>query len=699
MIRLHRARRADHGQKPKRSSRDTWLRLTLALFTWAALCLILLGYNLFPGRVALRVGEISPRLIRAPRMARYVDLEETERLRRQAEQRVAPQYKPLPYALADAEKRVDRAFAALRAARHDRASLTEAGPALSGVSADSLDWALAAPASRLEELRREARSILREVMSEEIREATADQQRALSRVDEMAGEQEQHDLARALLVALVTQEVSANRRLDPEGTAAERAAARQRVQPVERTIEADHTIIFAGERVTDEHLAMLEAVGLSGRQGDYRRAAAIALLVALIVVLIGAQTRHWSPSVYAQPKLLLLLCLLVVVSLFLVSLLSLSLQNVWMLIVPSAALIAAVLMGDRVGIALAVGLSLLVGLSENGGLSATLLALGSSAAAVSLVSHIWPVSRLRWIVGGVAATNLVLVVAVALLQQQRLETLAREAVLAAALYAPGTAALSLGGIFLLQRPFGITTHLELLELSNPQHPLLRRLQAEAPGTYFASITVANLADAAAEVTGADPLLARVGALYHDVGKLHRPAFFVENQALLGQENVHDHLSSSLSGLVIVSHVKDGVVLAREYRLPQPVLDIIEQHHGMTLVSFFYHQALSGDRPESVSEEQFRYPGPRPRSKEAALVMLADSVQAAVQSLSGPTPQRVQQMVSEVIRDRAVGGQLEECDLTFRDVTTVTATMTRILTALLCHARIEYPESVAAKPGA
>ena len=698
MIRLHRARRAEHGQEPKQPSRDVWLRLALALFTWAALCLILLGYNLFPGRVALRVGEVSPKLIRAPRMARYVDLEETERLRRQAEQRVAPRYKPLPYALADAEKRVDSAFAALRAARRDRASLTEAGPTLSSVSTDSLNWALAGPAARLEDLRRKARAILREVMSEEIREGTDDQQRALSRVDERAGEQESHDLARALLVALVKQEVSSNRRVDPEGTTAERAAARQRVQPVERTVEADHPIIFGGERVNGEHVAMLEAVGLSGRQGDYRRAAAIALLVALIVVLIGTQTRHWSPSVYAQPKLLLLLCLLVVVSLFLVSLLSLSLQNVWMLIVPSAALIAAVLLGDRVGIALAVGLSLLVGLSENGGLPATLLSLGSSAAAVSLVSHIWPVSRLRWIVGGVAATNLGLVVAVALLQQQRLETLAREAVLAAALYAPGIAALSLGGIFLLQRPFGITTHLELLELSNPQHPLLRRLQAEAPGTYFASITVANLADAAAEVTGADPLLARVGAIYHDVGKLHRPAFFVENQALLGQENVHDHLSSSLSGLVIVSHVKDGVALAKEYRLPKPVLDIIEQHHGTTLVSFFYHQALSGDRPESVSEEQFRYAGPRPRSKEAALVMLADSVQAAVQSLSGPTPQRVRQMVSEVIRERAVGGQLEECDLTFRDVTTVTATMTRILTALLCHARIEYPEPVAAKPG-
>ncbi len=242
-----------------------------------------------------------------------------------------------------------------------------------------------------------------------------------------------------------------------------------------------------------------------------------------------------------------------------------------------------------------------------------------------------------------------------------------EAAFAAFLYSPGAAALSLGGILLLQRPFGITTHLGLLELTNPQHPLLRRLQAEAPGTYYSSEMVADLADAAAEAVGADALLARVGALFHDIGKLQRPTFFVENQALLGTENVHDRLSSSLSGLIIMSHVKDGMELARQHRLPAEVVDIIAQHHGMTLVGFFYQRALSGDRPESVTEEHFRYSGPLPQTKEAALVMLADSVQAAVKALPEPTPQRVQQVVADIIRDRVVDGQLSECDLTFRDV--------------------------------
>jgi cyclic-di-AMP phosphodiesterase PgpH len=378
----------------------------------------------------------------------------------------------------------------------------------------------------------------------------------------------------------------------------------------------------------------------------------------------------------------------------------LALPNVWMLVVPAATLMAAVLLSERVGLLLAVSLSALAGLSANGGLYAAVLALGSSLAGLTYLSHIWPPSRLRRIVGAMSITNVALLVTVGLLQGQ--SPLApggmRDLAFGALLYSPLATAIAVGGIFVLQRPFGITTHLGLLELSNPQHPLLKHMQAEAPGTYFACVTVANLADAAAEAVGADSLLARVGALYHDIGKLTRPPFFVENQALLGTDNVHDNLSSSLSGLIIMSHVKDGVEMARRERLPQEVEEIIEQHHGTTLVSYFYHRALSGDRPESVSEEHFRYPGPLPRSKEAALVMLADSVQAAVKSIADPTPQRVQQMVRDVVRDRVVGGQLAECDLTFRDVVAAEATMSRLLTALLCHGRIEYPEQVSTGMG-
>lgn len=698
-MRLHVARRGNGGRKYVLPGLSTWLRVGLGVFTWAALCAILLGYDLFPGRIALKVGDRSPELIRAPRLAQYTDLVETERLRREAERRVPPQYAASPYAAADAESRVERAFQALQAAKGTEASREAVERSLPEVPSAALAWALEAPQEELEALRVAGRDIVRKVMSREIRPTTPDISAAQEEAEALAREREAGPEATALLAELVKREVAPTHQLDTEATTAERAGARQRVQEVVRTIEADQPVLFPGERVTPQHLAMLQALGLASARLDYRRLISICIIVGLIVVVLGVQTRHWARPVYEELKLLLLLSLLAVVPLFVINLLTLALPNVWMLIVPAAALTAAVLLADAVGLALALALSLLVGLMANAGLPATLVSLGSAVAGLSLVSHIWPVSRLRWIVGAMSGVNLLLVSAIGLLQAQPLAGVAREAGLAALLYSPGAAVISLGGIFLLQRPFRITTDLWLLELSNPQHPLLRRLQSEAPGTYFGCLMVADLADASAEAVGANALLTRVAALYHDIGKLTRPAFFVENQVLLGVENVHDKLSSSLSGLIIMSHVKDGVEIAREHRLPRELVDTIGQHHGTTLVSYFYQRALSGERPESVSEDQFRYPGPLPRTKEAALVMLADSVQAAVKSIAEPTPQRVQQMVREIIRDRAVDGQLKECDLTFRDIAAVEATMARMLTASLFHTRIEYPEPLSVRRGA
>jgi len=697
MSRARSARRGEGGRKWKVVGSGAWVRGALWLLAWAAGVFPLLGYNLFPGRVSLRLGERSPSLVRAPRTAQYVDLEETERLRREAERRasLSPQYSPLAYALPDAEQRFETAFEELKQAAQRPAG---DGGLPAGLSAEAGAWVRTASPEELAKLRQHGVEILHQVMSKEIRDDTADVVAARAEVETLARRRPASPAAGQVLAALASREVRANRRHDPEATAAARAEAAARVQQVTRTIQADQVIVLPGERVTRQHLAMLRALGLSSPRLDYRRTLAIALIVGLMVTLLGAQTRHWARRVYDSPKLLLLLALVFAVALFAISLLSVALPNVWMLVVPTAALMAAVLLGDEVGLAMALALSLVVGLMANGGLMATLVSLGSAGVGLSYVSHLWPVSRLRWIVGVMAGANLVLAAATGLLQGQPWSDLLREGGLAV-LYSPGAAALSLGGIFLLQRPFGITTHLGLLELSNPQQPLLRRLQAEAPGTYYASTLVADLADGAAEAVGANALLARVGALYHDIGKLERPSFFVENQGMLGLENVHDRLSSSLSGLIIMSHVKDGLELARRHRLPSELAQIVEQHHGTTLVKYFYQRALSGDRPESVTEDHFRYPGPLPKTKEAALVMLADSVQAATKSIADPTPQRVQQMVRDIVRDRVVDGQLAESDLTFREIAAAEATMTRMLSALLCHTRIEYPEAVPTGPRA
>jgi hypothetical protein len=555
-------------------------------------------------------------------------------------------------------------------------------------------WAVAAADADVEALEEEARAVARHVMSKEIRYGTADLTAAKEEAGAEASRRIETPGAAALVAGVVQQEIAPTHRYDQEATDAARAEAARRVQDVVRTIEADQPILFEGERVTGQHLAMLEALGLSGPRLDYPRTTSVVAIAGLISLLLWLQTRRWAPEVYRSWKRLVLLSLLAVTSLFVVNLLTLALPNVWMLVVPAAALMAAVLLADTVGMVLALSLSLLVGLMATPGFPALALALGSAAPALAWASSVWPVSRLWRAVGAMAATNLVLVVAVGMLQAQPVSGTLREAGLAALVYAPGAAVLGIGGILLLQRPFGITTELGLLELSNPQMPLLRRLQADAPGTYHHSLMVANLAEAAAEAIGADAVLTRVGALYHDIGKLDRPAFFVENQALLGAENIHDRLSSSLSSLVIIAHAKDGADLARRHRLPPEIVDIVAQHHGTTLVRYFYQQALTGERPESVSEDQYRYPGPLPETKEAALVMLADGVQAAVRSIEDPTPHRVEQRVREIIRDRAVYGQLSECHLTFRDLAVVEMAMSRVLTAALIRNRIEYPEQTA-----
>ena len=234
--------------------------------------------------------------------------------------------------------------------------------------------------------------------------------------------------------------------------------------------------------------------------------------------------------------------------------------------------------------------------------------------------------------------------------------------------------------------FGVTTDVRLLELGNPAHPLLRELMVKAPGTYTHSLMTGNLAEAGAEAIGANALLARVGSYYHDVGKLRRPSFFIENQA--GQDNPHDTTSPTLSALIITSHVREGLELAREYRLPREITDIIKQHHGTSLVTYFYNKASEGDGP--VYEADFRYGGERPTSREAALVMLADSSEAVVRTVKKPTPPRVEAAVRKVVAGKVDDGQLDNADLTLADIEKTILVYSRMLSASY-HARVEYPE--------
>ena len=254
-----------------------------------------------------------------------------------------------------------------------------------------------------------------------------------------------------------------------------------------------------------------------------------------------------------------------------------------------------------------------------------------------------------------------------------------------------SAFVALGAFLGLSFLFGITTRVQLMELAQVNQPLLRRLQDEAPGTFHHSIIVGNLAERAADAIDADSLLVRVGCYYHDVGKLLQPGFYVENQ--MGGENPHEHLEPQVSAQIVSEHVRGGLELARKYRLPQRVAAFIPEHHGTRLVTYFYRKA-SRESPE-VDATQFTYPGPRPQSRESALGMLADSVEATVRSSPDHSPERIDALVDEVVAERVSEGQLDECDLTLRQLKTIAESFKATLRGVY-HPRLEYPQPTEAE---
>ncbi|OGX39215.1 MAG: hypothetical protein A3C36_06850 [Omnitrophica WOR_2 bacterium RIFCSPHIGHO2_02_FULL_52_10] len=242
---------------------------------------------------------------------------------------------------------------------------------------------------------------------------------------------------------------------------------------------------------------------------------------------------------------------------------------------------------------------------------------------------------------------------------------------------------------LFEHFFNVLTNFSLLEIADSNRPVLKRMQQDAPGTWQHSLTVSQLAEAAADAIGANALLTRAGAYYHDIGKVVKPVYFTENQ--MYSDNKHDRIEPSMSRLVILNHVKEGIELAKKHKLHPIIIDFIPQHHGTSLIYYFYQKAIEGaEEGENISEENFRYPGPKPQTKETAIVLLADSVEGATRSLDEPTPTRIEETVKKIVNNKFIDGQLDECNLTLKEIEKISSTFIRILSAVY-HARIKYPE--------
>ena len=425
----------------------------------------------------------------------------------------------------------------------------------------------------------------------------------------------------------------------------------------------------------------------------------VVLLVAFLVAALYAYVRALQPKDVARPRSLLLIgtVLLIVLllthyGLLVIHALSQSFPHIPFsamraaLPIPLGGVLLTVLFNSRLAFAGALNLTILTGLMLAAPLSYFMFTFVGSMVGIFAIAGRQERTAFFRAGAAIGLANAYTLFAFALLDADTASLTAD--IVGGIVNGLAVAVLATGVLPLLEHPFGRTTVFTLLELSNLNAPILKHLVLAAPGTYHHSIMVGTLAEAAAEAIGANALLCRVGAYYHDIGKTRHPGYFIENHADAGTR--HEKLAPSLSRAIVMSHIKEGIEIAREHGLPEILVDMIPQHHGTRLVSFFYQRAKEAADPDHQAvEEDYRYPGPRPQTREAAILMLADTVEAATRVLTDPTPARIRGVVQKIINAIFVDAQLDECDLTLRDLHIIANSFVRILTGFF-HQRIEYP---------
>jgi putative nucleotidyltransferase with HDIG domain len=468
---------------------------------------------------------------------------------------------------------------------------------------------------------------------------------------------------------------------------------------VERAFKAGEIIIARNTRVDAWHVTALEALTQkridTGEEGSIfqwilpylGRGALIIFILSMLAVFFAY---YKNKKVFTNQRFTALL-LVLGIEIFFVYLIDYKL-NLSVYLIPFAigAILVTVLFDLESGIISTLAISFVIGIIQNFNFSMALIAFLSGTTAAIAVQTVHKRSDFYRPVLYLIVLYLLAIYLLESLKFAPAESIVRElgfGVINSVL----SPIIAMGILPIFESIFSITTDLTLLELSDMNHPLLRRLALEAPGTYHHSIVVGNLCEKAAEAIGANPLLARVGTYYHDIGKMEIPEYFVENAT--GNKSKHDSLSPSMSALIISSHVKKGLELAEQEDLPEIIMDFIAEHHGTTLMDFFYHKAteLAGENSaEEVPESEYRYPGPRPHSKETAILMLADSVEAASRTLDDPKPSRVRNLVKRIINDKFQSGQLSDSELTMRDLSIMEDAFTQMLLGIF-HKRIDYPQ--------
>ena len=480
--------------------------------------------------------------------------------------------------------------------------------------------------------------------------------------------------------------------VDKEATEAKKAELLATVTPEKVVVQKGELVVGKGEVLTERQSLILQQLGYTKSTSPVLVVLGLAVLIAILVVLMRGFMIHFTPKIYQDERKIVLLMLLLASTLFFYDLfLSLNISTVteraaqvgYLLPVAMGTMLITILLDVRLGIIANIVLALFAGLyTENASFAVVALLGGlTGCLGVSALGQRSDISRTAF---AIAVVNAVSIIGLGMIQSQTIDVI---------LYGVGfgifngliSSIFTMGILPYLETIFGITTSIRLLELANPNQPLLKRLMTEAPGTYHHCIMVGNLGEAAADAIGANGLEVRLGAYYHDIGKLKRPYFFAENQ--FSGANPHDNITPQLSTLIITSHVKDGLEMAREEKLPPILMDMIAQHHGDSKVSYFYFKAKELD--ENAREQDFRYENPKPQTKEAAILMMADTVEAAVRSKKDATPGQIEGFIRTLIKGKLNDGQFDECELTFRDLDQIAVAFTRVINGIY-HKRVEYP---------
>ena len=685
---------------------------------FAAVLALALGLALFPAfprQLKVREGDVASRTFRAPRDISFQSDVLTEKRRAEAAAAVPDSVVFDPSVRTEQLAKLDAVLGEVAGVRNSLALTPQGKSAALGhianlnLSQRASSLTLSFTDEQWAAVSDEARRVLSEVLSQSVGEETTNSAR--DRVNEVISQELSSDQA-LVVEELARPLVVANLRVDQARTDEAREAARAAIVPVQVSFAKNQVIVQSGSLVDATELEALREAGLLSPRLRWDSGAAAAIVALVAGAFLGAYLYLFQPAGVRSNRHLLLIMLVVVVPVLVAKLyLPLILPDdsrhflAYMLPLAAAPMLLATLLEAQLAVAVvalltalltftAVYLPDLSGVAATGPLDSLRMALVTGFGGLAGIFTVYRAERLnRHLVAGavVAATVMTMLMGVWLLDAERRTLDIPWMVAAAGVNGFLSAFIALGAFLGFAFLFGITTRVQLMELAQVNQPLLRRLQDEAPGTFHHSIIVGNLAERAADAIGADPLLVRVGCYYHDVGKLLQPGFYVENQ--MGGENPHERLEPHVSAQIVSEHVRGGLELARKYRLPQRVTAFIPEHHGTRLVTYFYRKA-SQERGE-VDASDFTYPGPKPQSRETGLSMLADSVEATVRSSPDHSPERIDTLVEEVITERAMEGQLDDCDLTLRDLKTIAESFKATLRGVY-HPRLEYPQPTEAE---